>query len=47
MWCKNEMRGQGVKKVNGSMLEIGGNFERGLVKGKGYKKWRATNSQKA
>jgi hypothetical protein len=44
MWCKNEMRGQGVKKVNGNMLEIGGNFEKGLVRGKGYKKWRATNS---
>lgn len=26
------------------MLEIGGNFERGMVKGKGYKKWRATNA---
>jgi len=38
------MRGPGVKKLNGGMLEIGGNFEKGMVNGKGYKKWRATNS---
>lgn len=38
------MKGFGVKKVNGNELEIGGNFEKGLVKGKGFKKWKANTS---
>jgi hypothetical protein len=39
-WVRNEMKGQGVKKVNNGMLEIGGQYENGTVNGKGHKKWR-------
>lgn len=40
MWCKNEMKGIGVKKLEGGALEIGGYFENGTVNGKGHKKWK-------
>ena len=41
-WVKNEMKGEGVKKLNWGQVEIGGHFSYGHVNGKGYKKWRKT-----
>jgi len=40
MWVKNEIKGQGVKRMNNGQIEIGGNFENGTVSGKGFKKWK-------
>jgi hypothetical protein len=34
------MKGEGVKKINGGIIQIGGNFDKGQVNGKGFKKWR-------
>ena len=40
-WVRNEMRGQGVKKLKFGAIEIAGNFGAGQeVFGKGLKKWR-------
>lgn len=41
MWVRNEMKGQGVKKLKFGAIEIAGNFSNGQeVNGKGLKKWR-------
>ena len=39
-WYRNEIRGEGVKKLKQSGVELGGHFVGGQVCGKGYKKWR-------
>ena len=38
MWVSNEIKGIGVKKMLNGIVEIGGNFENGVVNGKGHKK---------
>jgi hypothetical protein len=39
-WVRNEMKGQGIKRMDHGILEIGGQFDGGVVNGKGHKKWR-------
>ena len=40
-WVRNEMKGQGTKKLRWGAIEISGNFSNGQeVNGKGLKKWR-------
>lgn len=40
-WVRNEMKGQGTKKLKFGAIEIAGNFSNGgEVNGKGLKKWR-------
>lgn len=40
-WRQNQMKGNGVKKSNGGMVELSGHFDgRGVINGKGYKKWK-------
>jgi len=36
------MKGKGVKRLNKGELEISGFFDKGVVNGKGYKKWQRT-----
>jgi len=40
MWYRNEIKGQGVKKMGNGQIEIGGCFDQGVVNGKGFKKWK-------
>ena len=39
------MRGEGVKKLKWGAIELGGIFVNGQVTGKGYKKWRKTQTR--
>ena len=39
------MRGEGVKKLKWGAIEIGGLFVNGQVNGKGYKRWRHTQTR--
>lgn len=41
MWVFNEIKGMGVKKMLNGAVEIGGNFENGVVNGKGHKKLKS------
>lgn len=45
-WIRNEIRGEGVKKLKWGQIEIGGYFHGGQITGKGYKKWRTKVAQK-
>lgn len=40
MWRNNEMKGLGTRKLRNGAIEIHGYFDRSLVNGKGYKKWK-------
>lgn len=46
MWVNNEIKGEGIKKLNNGEVQIGGVFENGHVNGKGFKKWRSRDSDK-
>jgi hypothetical protein len=42
-WVRNEMRGQGIKKIRWGEIQLEGYFNGQHINGKGVKKWRTFN----